>query len=60
MATKQTDCMGGDADSTVISGRIEEKAELQNLNQRFSNYINVVRRQREKQVCRFAFGAGVL
>ncbi|XP_076806540.1 uncharacterized protein LOC143450030 isoform X3 [Clavelina lepadiformis] len=49
MATKQTDCMGGDADNTLISGRIEEKAELQNLNQRFSNYINVVRRQREKQ-----------
>ncbi|CAK8698618.1 unnamed protein product [Clavelina lepadiformis] len=49
MATKKTNCMGCDGDSTLISGRIEEKAELQNLNQRFSIYINAMRRQREKK-----------
>ncbi|XP_078486873.1 uncharacterized protein LOC100186516 isoform X2 [Ciona intestinalis] len=38
----------GDGDS-LVSGRFEEKAQLQSLNQRFSNYVLAVRSRREQE-----------
>lgn len=40
----------GEGDSPLVTGRIGEKSDLQNLNQRFSAYIQNVRSWRLKQV----------
>ena len=37
-------------DSSLVPGRFQEKAQLQDLNQRLSNYIHLARINRGKQV----------
>ena len=41
---------GNQAESGLVSGRLEEKSQLQNINHRFSAYISAIRSKSEQEV----------
>ena len=40
-------------DGSIVPGRFQEKAQLQNLSQRYSNYVQLMRKKRNEEVNSF-------
>ena len=37
-------------DTSILPGRFQEKSQLQELNQRYSNYVQLMRKKRNEEV----------